>query len=150
MSAPARTTACDRGWTICFGPSELGAAFRPTPRASFAMCCSPLPSLAAGKTSDPTCQLGGHLPFLIDCKKIMRQLGRDQTAVPEIQLNRELKCRYADRPTAERGPYSRGDFRAKPLFKRPESSKNLLKSDFLRAPEIHFRDEFARDSPLQR
>jgi|SRR6516162_5596868 len=23
MSAPARTTACDRGWTICFGPSEL-------------------------------------------------------------------------------------------------------------------------------
>src|SRR6516225_7210185 len=27
MSAPARTTACDRGWTICFGLSELGAAF---------------------------------------------------------------------------------------------------------------------------
>jgi len=62
--------------------------------------------------------------LLIDCKKIMRQPGRDQTAVPEIQLNPELKCRYTDRPTAERGPYSRGDFRAKPFSKRPESSKN--------------------------
>jgi len=46
--------ACDRGWTICFGPSELGAAFRLTPRASFAMFYSPLPSLAAGRTSNPT------------------------------------------------------------------------------------------------
>jgi hypothetical protein len=54
MSAPARTTASDRGWTICFGPSELGAAFRLTPRASFAMFCSPSPSLAAGKMSNPT------------------------------------------------------------------------------------------------
>jgi hypothetical protein len=73
---------------------------------------------------DQPYQLGGHLP-LIDCKKIMRRPGRYQTDVPETQLNQELKCRYADRPTAERGPYSRVDFRAKPLFKRPESSKNL-------------------------
>jgi hypothetical protein len=54
MSAPAPTTVCDRGWTICFGPRELGADFRLTPRASFAMFCSPLPSLAAGETSNPT------------------------------------------------------------------------------------------------
>ena len=36
-----------------FGPRDLGAAFRLTRRASFAMFCSPLPSLAAGKTSNP-------------------------------------------------------------------------------------------------
>ena len=39
---------------LLWAKRALGAAFRPTPRASFAMCCSPLPSLAAGKTSNPT------------------------------------------------------------------------------------------------
>jgi NAD(P)-dependent dehydrogenase (short-subunit alcohol dehydrogenase family) len=52
ISAPACTTGCDRVWTICFGPGELGAARRLTRRASFAMFCSHLPSLAAGKTSN--------------------------------------------------------------------------------------------------
>jgi hypothetical protein len=74
--------------------------------------------------SDQPCQLG-RLFFLIDCKKIMPQLGGRQTFVREAKLNQELKARYADRPTAERGPFSRVNFRAKPRFTMPESSKNL-------------------------
>ena len=53
MSAPARTAACDHAWTTCFGPGELGAAIRLTRRANFAMCCWPLPLLAAGEKSSP-------------------------------------------------------------------------------------------------
>src|SRR6516162_7749181 len=52
MSAPARTMACGRVWMICFGRGERGAAFQLTPRASCVMCCWPLPSLAAGTTSN--------------------------------------------------------------------------------------------------
>src|SRR5215471_17821331 len=49
-SSPARTPVP----TICYGPNALGAAGRLTRRASFATFCSHLPSLGAGRTSDPT------------------------------------------------------------------------------------------------